>query len=196
MPSPTPTTDAAPAARPFAVPAGPWVGFFGVLLLFTVLIGIKGGLGTFLSAGNLRVMLHEGTIPAIVALGMTMIIVSGGIDLSVGSVVALTGVVAATLLVKGTSPWLATLATILMGGLIGLINGSIIAGLRMLPFIVTLGMMGVTRGTAKWPAGNQTVHTPDSPINHLTALGDPLHFFPLPIGGVRQRQGLLHKNLK
>ena len=87
-PSPSPT-----ASRPFAVPAGPWVGFVAVLLLFTLLIGIKGELGTFLSLGNLDVLLHEGTVPAIVALGMLLVLISGGIDLSVGAVVALVTVV-------------------------------------------------------------------------------------------------------
>src|SRR5919201_6892189 len=83
------STAIAPAPRPFAVPAGPWVGFVAVLALFVLLIGIKGELGTFLSLGNLRVLLHEGTVPAIVGLGMLLVLISGGIDLSVGAVVAL-----------------------------------------------------------------------------------------------------------
>ena len=83
----------APAQRPFAVPAGPWVGFVAVLVLFTLLIGIKGELGTFLSRRQSRVLLHEGTIPAIVGLGMLLVLITGGIDLSVGAVVALVTVV-------------------------------------------------------------------------------------------------------
>jgi len=51
-----------------------------------------------------------------------------------------------------------------------------------MPFIVTLGMMGVARGTAKWLAGNQTVNSPESPINNIMALVDPLNLFPLPLG--------------
>src|SRR5689334_13026037 len=82
-----------PAPRPFTLPAGPWIGFAAVLVLFTALIGIKGELGTFLSLGNLRVLLHEGTVPAIVGLGMLLVLISGGIDLSVGAVVALVTVV-------------------------------------------------------------------------------------------------------
>jgi ribose transport system permease protein len=113
---------------------------------------------------------------------MTMIIVSGGIDLSVGSVVALTSVVGATALVNGFPPAVAVALTIAAAGGVGLINGLIIAGFRMMPFIVTLGMMGVARGTAKWLAGNQTVNAPKSPINDLMAMLDPLHFFPLPSG--------------
>jgi ribose transport system permease protein len=113
---------------------------------------------------------------------MTMIIVSGGIDLSVGSVVALAGVVGATSLVRGLGPGAAIALTIAVAGVIGLINGLIIAVFRMMPFIVTLGMMGIARGTAKWLAGNQTVNAPRSPINSLMDMLDPLHFFPLPLG--------------
>jgi ribose transport system permease protein len=58
----------------------------------------------------------------------------------------------------------------------------VIAAFRMMPFIVTLGMMGVARGTAKWLAGNQTVNYPESPINRIMAMVDPLHLFPLPTG--------------
>ena len=73
--------------------------------------------------------------------------------------------------------------TILAGGFIGLINGTIIAGFRMMPFIVTLGMMGVARGAAKWLAGNQTVNAPGTPINDIMALGrDLAEFLPLPTG--------------
>src|SRR4051812_31177384 len=83
----------APARKPIAVPAGPWLGFASVLLLFTLLIALRGELGTFLSVGNLLVLLHEGTVPAIVGLGMLLVLISGGIDLSVGAVVALVTVV-------------------------------------------------------------------------------------------------------
>ncbi len=68
--------------------SGPVLGLIGVLGLFIVLIGLKGDLHNFLSLRNLQVLVQEGTIPAVIALGMLMVIVSGGIDLSVGSVVA------------------------------------------------------------------------------------------------------------
>ena len=136
----------------------------------------------FFTGINCKIILLQTVIVAIGALGMTMIIVSAGIDLSVGSVVALTSVVGATSLVKGCSPAAAIALTIAVGAGIGLLNGLIIAGLRMMPFIVTLGMMGVARGTAKWLADNQTVNAPKSSINNLMDMLDPLHFFPLPLG--------------
>jgi len=115
-------------------------------------------------------------------LGMTMIIVSGGIDLSVGSTVALTSVVGASVLMRYHSPTLAILLTLLVGGGIGLVNGAIVSGFGMLPFIVTLGMMGIARGAAKWLANNQTVNPPDSVINNIMALVNPTQLWPLPWG--------------
>src|SRR5262245_33211670 len=131
-------TEPAPAPRPFAVPAGPWVGFAAVLVIFTILISIRGELGTFLSTGNLYVLLHEGTIPAIVALGMLLVLISGGIDLSVGAVVALVTVVTMRVFTEmytanGASPansLLAVAAGVLAGGICGLANGLLITKLH------------------------------------------------------------------
>ena len=141
------------------------------------------GLKAFVSVANTKTVLSQTVIVAIGALGMTMIIISGGIDLSVGSSVALTSVLGATLLVRGWSPMVVVLLTILAGGLVGLFNGAIISTLRMMPFIVTLGMMGMGRGLAKWVAGNQTVNVPPgSPVNNLMKMEDLDHFLPLPQG--------------
>jgi ribose transport system permease protein len=161
----------------FAV--GPVLGLVLVVGLFSLSPAVR---SHFFTGINCKIILLQTVIVAIGALGMTMIIVSGGIDLSVGSVVALTSVVGATALVNGFPPAVAVALTIAAAGGVGLINGLIIAGFRMMPFIVTLGMMGVARGTAKWLAGNQTVNAPKSPINDLMAMLDPLHFFPLPSG--------------
>src|SRR5215471_5514364 len=82
----------------------------------------------FLTGGNIKLILTQSVIVAIGALGMTIVIVSGGIDLSVGSVVALTSVVGATVLVKGYSVLAAAAVTIAVGAFIGAINGLIIGG--------------------------------------------------------------------
>ena len=141
------------------------------------------GLKAFVSVANFKTVLAQTVIVGIGALGMTMIIVSGGIDLSVGSAVALTSVLGATLLNKGWNTGSAVFMTVLAGGAIGLVNGSLVAGLRLMPFIVTLGMMGVGRGLAKWIAGNQTVNYPfDSPISNLMKMDDLDHLFPMPQG--------------
>ncbi len=100
---------------------------------------------------------------------MTVIITSGGIDLSVGSQIALSGVVSAIALRSGWQPFAALLGGILVGGLVGLINGVAITRLRVVPFIATLGMLGVGRGLAKWVAGQQTVDIPATWLNQLAS---------------------------
>jgi ribose transport system permease protein len=104
---------------------------------------------------------------------MTLIIVSGAIDLSVGSTVALTGVVAALLVQRGWGAAATTAAAVGVGGLVGLLNGAAVAGLRMPSFIITLGMLGIGRGTAKWLASNQTVNYDASPINGWMTTANP-----------------------
>jgi ribose transport system permease protein len=159
---------------------GPFIGLIVVLGLFSLDSEVRPYLYT---GGNLKIILIQTVIVAIGALGMTMIIVSGGIDLSVGSVVAFTSVLGATLLVKGHSTAVTVTLTVLAGGLIGLINGVVIAGFRMTPFIVTLGMMGVVRGSAKWLAGNQTVnYPPGAHLNNLMERVSPTQLLPLPPG--------------
>jgi ribose transport system permease protein len=191
---------------------GPFFGLVLVVVLFAVMLALKDvsdqveadggrgwtgwtgwtqaakaspfhGLKAFTSVANFKTVLSQTVIVAVGALGMTMIIVSGGIDLSVGSVVALTSVLGATLLSKESGVAGAIAMTILAGGVVGMVNGALIAGLRLMPFIVTLGMMGVARGLAKWFAGNQTVNYPvDSAINDLMKMEDFDHLLPLPQG--------------
>jgi ribose transport system permease protein len=81
---------------------------------------------TFCPAANFKIILTQTVIVAIAALGMTLIIVSGGIDLSVGSVVALTSVVGAVLMVHGYPPLAVLFLTVSAGALVGLANGAVI----------------------------------------------------------------------
>ena len=160
----------------------PFVGLFVVLLLFAMDSELR---SVIFKGGNFKTILTQTVIVAIGAMGMTMVIVSGGIDLSAGSVVALCSVVTARLIEQGHG-FVAVLAlTVLIGGLVGLANGGIITTVRMMPFIVTLGMMGIARGISKWLANNQTVN-PEQPLESVNRLMDnsqsPLTFFPLPNG--------------
>ena len=143
---------------------GPILGLVLVILIFSILMESP---GRYLSPFNLRIVLAQTVIVAIGAIGMTLIIVSGGIDLSVGSIIALSGVMTALLLNAGISPAGAVAAGILAGGVVGLVNGLTITRLRVVPFIATLGMLGVARGTAKWLAGQQTVNIPETWVNEL-----------------------------
>ncbi|CDM65039.1 ABC transporter permease [Pyrinomonas methylaliphatogenes] len=143
---------------------GPFLGLIFVLLVFTLLSADP---AQYLSPRNLRIVAAQTVIIAVGAIGMTLIIVSGGIDLSVGSAIALTGVVTALGLRAGWAPSVAVLAGVLAGGLIGVINGLVITRLRVIPFIATLGMLGAARGIAKWLAAQQTVNVPETWVNEL-----------------------------
>lgn len=104
---------------------------------------------TFLTISNLSILARQVSLTAIIAVGMTMVILLGDIDLSVGSVVALSTVVTGFLIVKAGVPFpLGVLAGLLVGVLIGLINGTLVIRTGVPSFIVTLGMMGVARGFA------------------------------------------------
>ncbi len=94
----------------------------------------------FLSPVNLTNVLVQGSIMAVIAMGMTFVIVGGGFDLSVGSIVALSGCVAAAVMLRTGIP-LGVAAGVAAGALVGLVNGLTIAGLSVNPFITTLGTM-------------------------------------------------------
>lgn len=142
----------------------PLIGLAAVIVLFALLTGAP---ERYLSAANLRVVLAQTVIIALGAIGMTLIIVSAGIDLSVGSTIALTSVVTALVLRDTNAPVLALIAGVLTGCVIGIINGLAITLLRVVPFIATLGMLGVARGVAKWLADQQTVNVPRTWLNEL-----------------------------
>ena len=159
---------------------GPFLGLVGVAALFALLVGSP---ERYLSAANLRVVLAQTVIVAVGAIGMTVVMVSGGIDLSVGSSIALTSVVTATALARGWTPLAAVALGIAAGGLVGLVNGLAITALRIVPFIATLGMLGIARGLAKLVANQQTVNAPPTWINEL-AVTFPSHSWMLAAPGV------------
>lgn len=148
---------------------GPFLGLIFVYLIFFFLAP-----PAFHTLYNTKTILTQTVIFGIGALGMTLVIISGGIDLSAGSVVALATVVTATIL-KGFGgpnmgfglPLLAALGGIAACGLCGLLNGVIISTCRIVPFIVTLGMMQIARGVAKGVARQTTVNTPGNWLNNL-----------------------------
>src|SRR5215471_3797353 len=158
------TVTSAAVARTWLNRLAPFLGLVLVIVIFAILIGEP---EKYLSLKNLRTVLAQTVIVAIGAIGMTMIIISGGIDLSVGSAIALTGVITALGINAGWTTPLAIAAGILVGGLVGLVNGLAITQLRVVPFIATLGMLGVARGVAKGIAGSQTVNMPETWANDL-----------------------------
>lgn len=155
----------------------PFIGLAFVIAIFSIDPDVR---EYFLTLYNFKIIFTQTVIVAIGALGMTMIIVSGGIDLSVGSVIALTSVVGALLVAAGSGPVVVAVAAMAAGGLAGIVNGTIISYFRMNAFIVTLGMLGVARGAAKWLAGNQTVNAAGTPLNALMTAADPRGWQPPP----------------
>jgi len=126
----------------------------------------------FLGLRNLETLARQTTIVGFGALGMTLVIISGGIDLSIGSLVALGTVVIAWFLGLGTgglmTPGAAGMA-VLVCGAFGCLSGLLITRLKVVPFIVTLGMMLLVRGTAKGISREQRVDAPETWLNELLA---------------------------
>jgi ribose transport system permease protein len=160
----SPATAVAGAPRAWLVRLGPFLGLAFVIVAFSLLTDSP---SRYLSPFNLRIVLSQTAVVAVAAIGMTVIIVSGGIDLSVGAAIALTGVVTALGIHGGWPPVVAVATGIVIGGLVGLANGLVITRLRVVPFIATLGMLGIARGLAKWLAHEQTVNIPPTWVNEL-----------------------------
>ncbi len=153
------------------VKIGPLLALLAVYALFAAICPPE-----FLGFYNFKTIITQTVIIGIAAMGMTLIIISGGIDLSVGSQIALGTVVTGLVLnsggedvmsVGGGLAVLAALAAIIICGLCGSIIGVFSAKLKIVPFIVTLGMMQIARGVAKWLANEQTVSTPQNPLQTL-----------------------------
>jgi len=121
----------------------------------------------FLTTGNLAILVKHVAVNAILAIGMTFVILGGGIDLSVGSIAGLCGMIAGALLSEGLivrpagiviyfHAWLVVVVALLAGMLLGAANGWLVSRLRVAPFIATLGVLYVARGAAMLMSGGAT----------------------------------------
>lgn len=117
--------------------------FFTLILLFA---GLSAATPHFLTAVNLAAVIRQTAVINIMALGMTMIIIAGGIDLSVGSIMALCGLLGAMTVAHGQPILLGLAVGLLTGVACGMVNGLLVTRLRINPFIVTLGTLGIYRG--------------------------------------------------
>ena len=143
-----------------------------IALVVTVVLGqlLYGDKG-FLSEFNITNLLRFNSMIALLALGMTFVIITGGIDLSVSSVAVLASVVAANM--SGSGPWVAVLGAILAGAAVGLFNGGVIALFGIQPFIVTLATLLAGRGLALWLANNSVAQlSPDAFTNGFIELNN------------------------
>ncbi|WP_420812288.1 ABC transporter permease subunit [Planococcus maitriensis] len=137
--------------------------FIGLILIIIIITAIN---PSFLSMSNILNVLRQVSINALIAFGMTFVILTGGIDLSVGSILALTGAVTAGMMASGIDPILAMLLGLFLGAVLGAINGVIIAKGKVAPFIATLATMTIYRGLT-------LVYTEGRPVS---GLGDSMAF--------------------
>lgn len=149
---------------------GPLVAVVAVYVLFALLAP-----DTFTRTVNVLTMARQTVVVGIAAIGMTVVMIQGGIDLSVGSTVALTTVVVARVLDGGSGAWSAAASGVALGACVGALNGLLVSGLGLLPFIVTLGSMSALRGAAKGLANEQKVDADPKGLEGLMALPGGQH---------------------
>lgn len=109
---------------------------------------------TFFSGRNVANLLRQVTTILLIAIGQAYVLITGNIDLSIGSVVGMSGMIAATLMTKGVNPWVAALIAMVCSIIFGTINGLLVAKCKLPPFIATLGTMSICRGIAQIVNGN------------------------------------------
>jgi ribose transport system permease protein len=152
--------------------------FVALLVLCAALASLS---PDFLSVGNLLDVMRQVSINAVIAFGMTLAILLGGIDLSVGSILAVTSVLI-SLLIKADYPAaLATIVGILFGALIGTMNGVLISKGKVAPFIATLGTMTLLRGAALVLSQGSPISGFSSDFFSTLGAGYLLHVLPLPV---------------
>jgi ribose transport system permease protein len=129
--------------------------FFTLILLVA---GLAAATPHFLTATNISSVIRQTAVINVMALGMTMIIIAGGIDLSVGAMMALSGYIGCRALERGAPVWLGIAAGVAVGLACGLANGLLTTRLKINPFIVTLGTLGIYRGAVLILSGGLPVH--------------------------------------
>jgi ribose transport system permease protein len=142
-----------------------------VLVFAAIVLYLSLTTSTFLSAANIMAILVGTSLIAVVACGQTFVIITGGIDLSSGSVVALSGVITGRVLHAGLPIWASIGVGILVGLGCGLFNGVSVTYLNMSPFIVTLAAMSMARGLAFIIPNGQTIFGFDEPSTRSAAAG-------------------------
>lgn len=158
-----------PRARAALAALGPFAGLALVVALFLAIPPHHA-----VSLRDLQTVAVHTMIVAIGALGMTCVILMGGIDLSVGSAIALSSVAAALALERGSPAIAVAVVAVATGAMCGLYNGLLIVGARLPPFIATLGTLGFFRGLAKWLSGSAPVSPSLEPVRGLVDAVQPV----------------------
>jgi ribose transport system permease protein len=154
------------------------VGIMIVIVLIGLILSFLSPI--FLSPNNLRTVLLEITTNVYIASGMALVMILGGIDLSVGSIVAMSGTLTVGFMALNHQPmWLAVILGLMVGLAIGFINGSIVAFFKIPSFIVTLAMLNVARGIAYVYSGGRSTRMMDPGFTNIGS--GYLWVFPLPV---------------
>lgn len=151
-----------------------------LVILLLMIVGLSLASDVFLTSRNIINIIRQISVNAVLASGMTFVIITGGIDLSVGSIVAVGGVIVASIIKPGSAPiWLAILAALAACSVLGFVNGITIAKLKVPPFVITLSMMTIARGIAYvYTDGRPIVALPKS----FLFLGrGTIGFLPVPV---------------
>lgn len=119
---------------------------FGLIIL-CIVFGILNP--TFFSNKNIANLLRQIAPILLIGIGQSYVLITGNIDLSIGSVVGMSCMISATLMTKGVNPWVSVLITIICCVLVGIVNGQLVANCKLPPFIATLGTMTIARGIAQ-----------------------------------------------
>ena len=154
---------------------GPLLG----LVILSVLLSFA--TPNFLTSSNLFSVLRQVTYSGLLAFGMTFVILIGGIDLSVGAILALVGIVTASMIQSGLNPILATLLGIVFGALCGTFNGLLIAVGRIAPFIATLATMILFRGFAQEYSQSKPISVNGSGFFDAIGSGYIFNILPTPV---------------
>jgi len=155
---------------------------YGIFMALIFLIILFGALRpeTFFTLTNMMIILRQISINGILAIGMAYVIITGGIDLSVGSILAFSAIVAANFAHPGGhSIMIVILVALFVGAILGAINGVVIAAGNIPPFIVTLGMMTVARGLTQLSNGGRPVNNLDPTFNYIG--GGSIFGIPIPV---------------
>ena len=152
-----------------------YIAFVVVFFFLSLWLGGKG----FISVGNMLNIARQTTMITIMAVAMTFVIGSAQIDLSIGSVVALSSLVAALVLRSTDNIFLALTASILVGFVVGIINGLLVTKLGIPPFLATLGMMGIIKGLGMWITNMAAIVILNEKFNFIFGIGNIGGKFPV-----------------
>jgi ribose/xylose/arabinose/galactoside ABC-type transport system permease subunit len=147
-----------------------------IMIVFIIIFSIASG-GKYASLLNLTNIIIAASLTGIVSIGMTFVILGAGIDLSVAGIMVLTGITGAILIDSGVNWLFACLVMLILGAVIGLVNGLSVTKLKMVPFVTTMAMMNIARGIARTLSNGKTITLPEK----ITVLGQGRLFGVIPI---------------